>query len=589
MSWFWRTKPRSIIKTIQWFPYFSALQGENWDETSDYTSKFNKKSIYPIRRKYIYGAHSEEDAWLSELSFDEYLHGQKDLKETESNGRNDKSTFEFFGFGYVDKQGIIHTTEVGKLIVQGVFDQEDYLKQLLKLRLPNPIQKTKDKGTRVGVFPFELVLTAFSHFESLNRSELALLFGCVSNDQIPVMIAAIDTFKKQYAALPKKNDTKAVKALFHKTYITYYGSMPNQINSYYDYSEALSRTLVYTGLFSLSGRSIASKLRIPEHAKMKVTMLQKTFSFDFPDYFSSIDDYMTWFGNTDNVRLPWENVSQRKEIIYHKIHLLEQLKKEASHSFKDDVVNLECVLHSTQTSNNASDLKRYEENLEAAITSHYENYFIKISSKTKEERNKILDKFDDILSNEDMSALWLEVNTWKSLIAIPGPHVVKRNFNIEQDLSPRSFAPGVGNTPDMELYQSSYLIIPEVSLMTGVRQWEHEASSVVDHVLHFIKKYPERQVLGLFLTSRIHIRTLWQFFILNRESWVGTPVPIVPFTISQYISIITFMYQHNLEIDALKTLLEYLSKLTFQYDSFQEWGDETSHNIELWKQTILSS
>lgn len=587
MSWFWRTKPRSIIKTIKWFPHFSALQGLNWDETSSQISRFNKKPLYPTRRRYIYNAHKEEDTWLSELSFEDYMSGQLDQKETESNGRNDKSTFEFLGFGYVDEQGIIHTTDVGKLIVQSSFDQEDYLKQLLKLRLPNLIQKTKDKEHGIGVFPFQLVLTAFSNFESLNRSELALLFGCVSNEQIPTMLDAITCFKNRYAMLPKKNDTKKIKELFKEIFMAYYSSMPNQVNSYYDYSEALSRTLVYTGLFSLSGRSIASKLRVSEHAKMKVSMLQKNFHFNFPDHFSSIDDYMGWFGSTNNVQLPWENIKQRKEIIYHKIHLLEQLKKNNFIPLEDNNLDTVSILHSTQTSNNVSDLKHYEENLQLAITNHYEIHFIKVSSKTKEERDKILDKFEDILANDDMSALWLEVNTWKSLIAIPGPHFVKRNFKVEQDLSPRSFAPGVGNTPDMELYQSSYMIIPEVSLMTGVRQWEHEASSVVDHVLHFIKKHPTLQILGLFLTSRIHIRTLWQFFILNRESWVGTPVPIVPLTIPQYVEIITFIYKHNLEIDTLKTLLEYLSKLTFQYHSFEDWGNEMEHNIKLWKQSSL--
>ena len=61
------------------------------------------------------------------------------------------------------------------------------------------------------------------------------------------------------------------------------------------------------------------------------------------------------------------------------------------------------------------------------------------------------------------------------------------NFTIEEDLSPRFFAPGKGNTPDMELYKDDYVIVPEVSLMTGVLQWEHEASSVIDHILNIMK------------------------------------------------------------------------------------------------------
>jgi hypothetical protein len=144
MSWSWRTKPRSIIKTVQWFPYFAALHGQNWDETASNLSRFDNKPIHPVRRAYIYEAHSDEDSWLSSISYHNYLSGQNDNKETESNGRNDKTTFEFFGFGYVDEHGIIRVTDIGNKIVQGSFDSEDYLKQLLKLRLPNIITKTRD-------------------------------------------------------------------------------------------------------------------------------------------------------------------------------------------------------------------------------------------------------------------------------------------------------------------------------------------------------------------------------------------------------------------------------------------------------------
>jgi len=61
--------------------------------------------------------------------------------------------------------------------------------------------------------------------------------------------------------------------------------------------------------------------------------------------------------------------------------------------------------------------------------------------------------------------------------------------------------------------------------MTGVRQWEHEGSSVVDHVYKFIEKYKDKQVLGIFISSKMNVRIIWQFFILNRESWIGKPVP----------------------------------------------------------------
>ena len=499
MSWSWRTKPRSIIKTIEWFPYFAALEGQNWEAKSKDTSRKDGKPIHPVRRSYIYAAHAEEDSWLSSISYEDYLRGQKDQKETESNGRNDKTTFEFFGFGYVNKEGTICMTEVGSKIVNGTFDQEDYLKQLLKLRVPNYTYESNKMKNGKFVFPFELILRAFERFESLNRSELALLFGCVDREQISTALEAIADFKEQYAALEKKNSSAAVFHIFETVFVRHYGSQPNKTGSYYDYAEALSRTLIYTGMFSTSGRSIATKIRVAEHSKLKVRMLQEKYCFTFPDTIDSLDSYMAWYGSVHNVTLPWENAKERRSIVDDKFRLLKEKQQEASERYGQKIdVSVEQVLHQIKQAENTediNDLKELEHLVSDAITSYNERMFIAVQSKTGEARKSILNKYEDILDNDDMSALWLEVNTWKSLLAIPGDQIVKRNFKIEDDLTPKSFAPGVGNTPDMELYTGRYIIVPEVSLMTGVRQWEHEASSVVDHVLNFIKQYENRQVL----------------------------------------------------------------------------------------------
>lgn len=589
MSWSWRTKPRSIIKTIEWFPHFAALEGQNWNQEAGRVSRKDQNPIHPVRRMYIYAAHGEEDIRLSGLSYQEYLEGQKDENETEGNGRNDKTTFEFFGFGYVDKKGEIRVTEAGRKIVNGTFDQEDYLKQLLKMRLPNYTYFSAKMKNGKFIFPFELILRAFERFESLNRSELALLFGCEERVQIPAALEAIAEFKLRYETLKNKNDRKAVQKIFEEAYLAHYGGtkLPNKADSYYDYAEGLSRTLVYTGLFSLSGRSIATKVRVAEHSRLKVRMLQEKFVFSCPDTLHSLDTYMDWYGSAHNVSLPWENPDERRSIIKDKANLLIEKIQETDASYQQSAeISVEEILRlikDTEENSNVNDLKKFEHIISNAIVSHNEEYFIKVLSKTQEERDKIMEKFDDILSNDDMSALWLEVNTWKSLIAIEGEQIVKRNFKIEDDLTPKSFAPGVGNTPDMELYKNGYIIVPEVSLMTGVRQWEHEASSVVDHVLNFIKQYEDRQVLGLFISSRINVRTMWQFFLLNRESWLGKPVPVVPMTIKQYMDVIAYAYANGKNIDDFKILLDYISKSTGQCGNYEVWEEYIGESIRLWK------
>ena len=57
-----------------------------------------------------------------------------------------------------------------------------------------------------------------------------------------------------------------------------------------------------------------------------------------------------------------------------------------------------------------------------------EEIFIKYTSKNEDTRKEITDKFDSIKSreNEDMAALWLECNTWRSLVAIDGEKEIAR-------------------------------------------------------------------------------------------------------------------------------------------------------------------
>ena len=172
---------------------------------------------------------------------------------------------------------------------------------------------------------------------------------------------------------------------------------------------------------------------------------------------------------------------KRKELIYEKIYLLQNKIEEYKKQYEFTIDrNVEKYIRRLEGVDNNNELKIIEKELIQNITSLNEEAFIKYISKNEQTRKEILDKFEDIITgNEDMAALWLECNTWKSLVAIDGEKEVKRNFTIEEDLSPRFFAPGKGNTPDMELYNDNYVIVPEVSLMTGVLQWEHEASSVI--------------------------------------------------------------------------------------------------------------
>ena len=489
MSWGWRTKPRSIIKTIQWFKAFEELDGQDWN----YSLKMPDKNIHPIRRKYYYNTQRDAiESPIKDLSYYEYLSGKFDGQaDSESNARNDLATYKFLGLGYIDADGKIRVTKSGKMIAKGNFDSEIFLKLLLKMHFPALSTGFGKKCSKENpVFPFKLIINLISELEYINRFELSLALLCNDMRDYNKLLEAVKGFRERYSALENKRDTNKCNELYREIAQKYFSLEGKSVNTYFTMSDAINRSLRYTGLFSISGRGNYTKVRIAEYSKKKIEMLNEFYEYSYIDT-ESFDEYMEWFGDYDNIQLPWENEKNRKDLIIDKLLLLEKKTDEYNSKYKLGLkYDGSTYYQELNKQNKDTKLKILENELVDQITSLNEKIFIEYTSKTPTTRREIIEKFEDISNgDEDMAALWLECNTWKSLVAIEGKKEVKRNFTIEEDLSPRNFAPGKGNTPDMEVYNEKYIIVAEVSLMTGVLQWEHEASSVIDHVLNIIKKH----------------------------------------------------------------------------------------------------
>lgn len=580
-SWWFRMKPRSILRTIEWFSSFAKLSGRDWNEKDETRiSARTGKTINTVRREYIFDAHGEDCG----LTLDEFMSGKYDLVDVESAGRNDKTTFEFFGFGYVNSENIVKVTDVGRLITDRKMNEEYLLKQLLKLQFPSPIIKKDSEGNYI--FPMEILLKTFEKFNYLTHLEVALLFGCVDIDNLDKTIDAIYKFRKEYGKLENKLKTKEVVDIYGRVLNNTYPEIDNKPETYIDYADAFIRAVTYTGLFLTRGRGIYTKLYIPDHSKVKVELLQEKYEFIYNEE-QDLDIYMKYYGDPYNIILPWDNPQDRKILVQEKLRDYKAIIDDALKIDKELAIEDLPEIEELINTEDYKELIVADEKLSSSLLNINERIFIQSTSKTKETRLEIIDKFYDISNGtEDMAALWLEVNTWKSIVAMDGTHKVKRNFRIEEDLTPKSFAPGIGNTPDMEVYVNGSILIPEVSLMSGVKQWEHEGSSVIDHVLKFIERYNEKDVYGIFISKKMNVRTMWQFFILNRESWVGRNVPVIPITIKQYVDIIFYIYANDLDIHDFTNLISSISDNAFNVENYIDWEINIDFIIKNWKANI---
>ena len=70
---------------------------------------------------------------------------------------------------------------------------------------------------------------------------------------------------------------------------------------------------------------------------------------------------------------------------------------------------------------------------------------------------------------------------------------------------------------------------------------------------------------------------------MNRESWVGSPVPVIPLTITQYCDILKYIYDNNVDIVDFVKLIENLHDLAIKSCDFNEWNENISREIERFK------
>lgn len=564
MYWHLVPKPRSAIKTVEWLPAMIKIKGKFWN-------KKDENGEHPVRREYLSLAHP----------FEEFKQDDPEI-----NARMEMARYQTFGLAYLsveenDEDAKVIITKAGQELATSENKEEIMLRQLLKWQFPSNIHSIA-KYQELRVFPLQIILNVLNKYQSVSRLELGFsVFSCQDSNDLTGVYAKIDEFRE----LAKGKDAKEYRKIFLENFERVNPDVDIKPETFMgNYDDTLLRYLEYTGIFETSGRGDYTRLYVPEIANFKFKQLLTNYQFNFFENYEDTDAFYVYFGNPYSIMLPWETKEVLEELIESKVSYLQSrgvaIEQVGENMAKDKLKEIEIVL-------------------DAKILNYNEQNFIDVISKTADERRKIIDKFVEIDNgDEDLAALWLEVNTWKSLVALKGNHYVKRNFKIEPDLTPRSFAGGKGNTPDMEFYNQKYIIIPEVSIQTGVQQWITEGSSVVDHVFKFsevkngkkfygiehIEKYmnPDniKSIFGLFICTRINERLLWQFYVLNREAWRGEPIAIIPMEIKKYIQILEYMYGNDVPAIQFEELIEKLSGLAQSTTDYNDWINKQYEAIE---------
>lgn len=104
---------------------------------------------------------------------------------------------------------------------------------------------------------------------------------------------------------------------------------------------------------------------------------------------------------------------------------------------------------------------------------------------------------------------------------------------------------------------------------------------MIDHVIKISQASP-KPTLGVFISARINQRTLWQLFLLNRDSWLGQPVPVVPLTIKQFSAMMQVAYATDATAQEVATLLEQISAAARQLTTYIQWPATIESALTAW-------
>jgi hypothetical protein len=581
----------------------------------------------------------------------------KSAQQIEQHGRIWSSTFNELRFATCYKKGNKYVpggarvTKAGEALLSDDYVDEDvWLRQLLKIQLPNPLpQKSKSQYLGFNLLPFQSTLRIIKECNGISKDEgfivntlramadvdtairlikeyreglnkvrkdgrnavrkyiiqrqcnmAKLLYG----DEIKERLKYLRSYYKSNAraknkellnaivkggkgsttapairAANKLGDLKRQKVDFkelEKCFLGYYLILKS--GSWKDYIDATARYFRMSGIFTIHRSRITTADTHKEIAEWILSIdWQLKKNGDYLDY---LHDYTLPALPQDKIKYLRQKTKQTlKDVIY--------LSRVAEVQVKPKVVKIDKKITDPlllrrkllRLSETRRELREYE-------------YMMQLHRKTSAV-DEIIDYFDSIKHKEILgyAPTHFEWNVWRGFLAIDKlskfPHEC-RNFDVDDDLQPRSNAPG--GRPDMVFYYKDYVLVVEVTLSSGETQYNTEHEPVPRHVVRVMEQEKGRDVYSLFIAPQIHINTAIHFYakmtsVPHITSSKEKVYPkIIPLSLEEYILLLRIFQKQRYSPADLKGLLQDIIALKANSDitDGSQWLTYIKGCIEKW-------
>lgn len=505
-------------------------------------------------------------------------------------GRQSVNPLNKLGFSIArEREGKIIITELGNRFIAGDYDiGYIFFKSLLKLQFPNP---WSDDFTEKYGFDVQPLVAAMhlinkvnkkSDKKGLTKNEFSLFVPSLINYKL------IDDYvKKVFEYRDAKNKDKFVID-FAKEFYQTKKPTKKQISNFYEYGDNIMRYFRLTKYFRVATDKFGREWRIDLEPirKTEIDQLLKKFSGKSL-HFDTIQDYLKYISDISLPTLPSENTDNLKEIAESLKETIIQFVKENSLSFSTKEQNILEVDFS----------KFSREKLEGFISDLRDLNLQLKERQTKisllNDINKIQSIIDDLKNLKIIKKFTpeqFEKIITEALKIINDEIKIKPNYPVDDNGEPINHAPG--SQADIECYYKTYNAICEVTLDTSNFQWVRETQPVMRHLRDFETKFSGSKCYCLFISPKIHIDTLYHFWISIRHGYNGSIQQIIPFTTEQFAILLEAILERikkgkrisHIEVEELYK--EIILKAN-EVSGHSEWLAVISKVIDEWKLKVI--
>lgn len=465
------------------------------------------------------------------------------------------------------------------------------LRQLLKWQYPSPKHDDRYYRGYFRIRPFLETLRLASDCEGLTKDEIALFaVPLIRYLDYPKVRTALMTYRRRAASLPVGTRTRFRKGFILDTFRRIYQEdiklhrihtrqSPTQTVDQFlmkkyrnarDYADAAIRYFRATGLFSLSAKT--SRLVVRPHRSAFVEELLRTFPRRPDNYQRDPAKFLQRLGDPTYPHLP----SDKPEILRSENEALgETLKHLGVHDRELDAIK---EAHAGAKLRDALEQEVKKRNFET----------IRASLRAGRFREEILTSLASGRARASEGpiekSLLLEWDLWRAFETIDQGDI-HPNLLLDEECQPLDHAPG--RCADIEAFYEHFVLIIEVTLTVGERQYDAEAEPVARHYGAMVRRLQseedQRPVYGVFIAPKISDATAAYFYTLRKQhvAHYGGKARFIPLTITEFSQLLLATRQSGqVNMDCVFKALGAIDLAAERARDEQEWIQYVRETLE---------